>query len=66
MFIKKNESNDLHFKQAEEITKKFFCPNCVKKEGVCDERFTTSETPRCYTFRCVMYRIRKIFDRFDR
>lgn len=65
MFIKKNESNDLHFEQANEITRKFYCKNCVEKEGGCSERFN-SDLPRCYTFRCVMNRFRKILDRFDK
>ena len=67
MFMKKKmtkEEKDLHFKQAVEITKTFFCKNCREKEGSCRESY--SDIPQCYTFGCVMNRIKKIFDRFDR
>ena len=67
MFMKKNglKEKDLHLKQAINVTRNIFCENCIEKEGHCLERYS-SEIPRCYTFRCVMNRIRKIFDRFDR
>ena len=65
MFVKnKNKYDELHIKQAKNITRNEFCKSCREHEGGCRESY--EENPHCLTFIIAMKKIKKIFDKYDR
>lgn len=65
MFVKnKNKYDELHIKQAKNITRNEFCKSCREHEGGCRESY--EENPRCFAFNDVMKGIKRIFDKYDR